>query len=61
MKTVYTLRVKEGDQWSDLLYFKKKKARDKAGSLNRVFGGFATLSSFEKVTKEKFDSINFEE
>lgn len=59
LKIVYVLRVRPDDDshWSEPVYYRKRKERDRDGSMNRVLGGIRTHSYEEKKTPEEIDQL----
>ncbi len=59
MKTVYCLRIRPDDnlEWSETDYYRRRKERDEAASVNRIIGGFRTHSFEEKKSSEEIGAL----
>ncbi len=59
LKTVFCMRIRLSDSepWGETEYFRTRKARDHAGSVNRIIGGIRTHSFEEKKTAEQISEL----
>jgi len=57
MKTIYALRIKTDNVWSETTYYASRKERDEVARINRIIGGCTIHSFEEKKSAEEIKKI----